>query len=110
MKVHDVYQSPYIKPAELAGRTMKATIQRVTLDTFEYNSRKTKKLVCWFAMTDGKLRGVPLNQTNADILADLLGDESDEWKGKQINVYAEIASVGGKEVSVFRVSVPDKKE
>lgn len=46
---------------------------------------------------------LPLNRTNALTLSDAFGDDTDDWRGKHINVYRDMTMYNGKRVPCLRV-------
>jgi hypothetical protein len=49
---------------------------------------------------------LPLNKTNALSLADSLGDDTDDWVGKKIEVYRDKVMFQGKRTNAVRVRIP----
>ena len=47
-----------------------------------------------------------LNKTNAGLLAAALGDETDHWRGKQVELYPDRTMFSGRMVECIRVRVP----
>lgn len=51
----------------------------------------------------GQKQGLALNQTNAQTLADLHGDESDDWEGCQCELYQDTTEYMKKMVPCVRI-------
>ena len=82
MKVSEVFVSTYLKAADLNNQTKRAVIDSVTIETMRDGA---KKPVLWFKNAE---RGLVLNKTNADTLAESFGDDMDAWIGKRIELFA----------------------
>ena len=84
MKVSEAFPSKYLKAADIPpGREAVCTICAVTMEGIDYDG--TKKPVLYFM---GHTRGIFLNRTNAESLAEALGEEMDNWIGKRIGIFA----------------------
>lgn len=103
MDINDFYQteSKWLKAGDLKkdGRPIKAelTIDRTELVEFKDN---TKKLGIFFR---GKDKGLVLNKTNASLIAEQHGQDTNEWPGKKIKIYATTTDFGGERVECIRV-------
>ncbi len=102
MKVNEVYQSnsDYLKAADIKGRGQVAvTISDVTTHDFD----EGQKIVIAFR---GKDKTMALNKTNASIIAEILGDDTDYWVGGEIKLYSARVEYQGKIVDGLRVVLP----
>jgi hypothetical protein len=110
MRREDVFPSKYLKPEDLNGHAMIATITRVTLETLKSrDGTEQKKAVLHFKET-GKI--FPLNATNFDATAAICGDDTVDWPGHKIELYPTKTPMGGKLVPCIRIrqpSVPDER-
>ena len=97
-KVSEAYPSNLLKAADLKGRTIKATIQKVAFE--EIGQNKDRKPVIYF---DGAEKGLVLNKTNATEIAAAHGDEMDEWAGKEIELFSQMVPYQGQNVAAIRV-------
>ena len=103
MKVSQVFTSRFLRAEDLPlGREVRVVIESVALEQLGEGERP--KLVLTFR---GKAKRLPLNKTNAQALADGLGDETDNWSGRQIIVYAAKTLFAGRQVNGVRVRVPE---
>jgi hypothetical protein len=85
-----------------AGRDLTVEIERLQIEEVmnpDTNS-KEKKLVVHFR---GKKKGMVCNKTNARTVAALYGDNTDEWIGKRITLYATTITAFGKEHRCIRI-------
>lgn len=101
MKVSDVFPSKYIKAGDLEGRTLTLRISKVTMEEMvTHDSKKVRKPVVWFEKAS---KGFVLNLTNALTIANLHGDEMDDWKGKRIAIYPTRVKAFGEMQDCVRV-------
>lgn len=104
MKVNDFFPSKYLKASDLQGRALRVIIDRIDIVDLggEGKPGDTKPVV---SLRDRKKQLV-LNKTNAMTLANVLGDETDAWTGKEIEVYPATTSMQGRMVECIRVKLP----
>lgn len=102
MKVSDAYPSKYLKAADIP-RDVAVIIDYVDMETME-QSDDTKPVVYF----QGKTKGLVLNKTNALSIEMAYGDEMDDWRGKEITLFATTTMYGGKRVPCLRVRVPNQ--
>lgn len=109
MRVADMFPSKYISPADLNGRAFTLTIRRMTNESMrQQDGTNAKKYVLWFGEAN---KGLVLNRTNAYIIAGMYGDDTDNWIGKRITIYATQARVYGELKDTLRVreQIPAEK-
>jgi hypothetical protein len=99
MKISSAFPSKYLKAADLQSRTIKLAIDRVQVEDLG----DEEKPILYFK---GKSKGLVLNKTNSDVLAATLGDETEEWAGKEIELYPDKTHFQGKLVDCLRLRVP----
>jgi len=99
--VNDSFPSRYLKAADLKGRTVEVEIMRVDLEEVG----NEEKLCAYFA---GKEKGLVLNKTNATLIADSYGDDTDRWQGKKIILYPDKTQFNGRIVPCLRVRLPER--
>lgn len=101
MKISSLFPSKYVKAADLEGRTVTLTITKLVIEEMTgHNSEKQQKPVLYFQKTS---KGLVLNRTNATIIANLYGDESDAWAGKRISIYPTRVKAFGQMQDCIRV-------
>lgn len=98
MKIGSAFPSTYLKAADLQGRHCAAVMSRVMMEEIGGEH----KPVLYF---DGHERGIVLNKTNSSIIADMHGDETDDWTGKRIVLYPARVEFQGKIVDAIRVKL-----
>jgi len=97
-KVGEAFPSKWLKADDLQGRACVVTISRLASEDV---GDDTEKPVLYFA---GKAKGLVLNKTNANIIAEVLGtDEMNDWRGRAITLYPTRVEFQGKKVNAIRV-------
>lgn len=102
MNINAAFPSKYLKAADLEGQPADLTIKSVTLE--EVDDEETRP-VLHFAEAE---RGLVLNRTNAAVIADALGEETDDWSGRRLTVFPDKTTFKGKLVDCLRVRVPQQ--
>jgi autonomous glycyl radical cofactor GrcA len=92
-------QSAYMKAEEWVGRSMPVYIEAVEDVEFEKGLKPVLKL-------RGQEKGLVVNATNYDVLADAFGNNPSKWPGHTIVLKGEKVPFKGKRVDSIRVSVP----
>lgn len=101
MKISEVYPTKYVTAADLQGRTVTLTIKAVTMEEMLTHDNKTvSKPVAWFERTN---KGFVMNATNARVIANLYGDNTDGWTGQRISIYPTQVKAFGKMQDCIRV-------
>lgn len=105
MNIGAAFPSAYVKAAEIpSGRMVRVTIESVSVeDVGGKGKAEDKKPVLYFVGTE---KGLVLNKTNANAIADTYGTETDEWIGKRIELFSTKVEYQGKMVPAVRVNVP----
>lgn len=83
MKRNDLFPSDWMKVDDVGGGTLDLIIGRVVKEQLQ--NGEEKPVVHWKGDTQKPLI---LNRTNFDLIADLHGDDTDDWKDKPIRLYA----------------------
>jgi hypothetical protein len=91
--VKDLFPSKYLSAKDLDDEDLIVTIKRVEEEEVGQGDKKEDKYVLYFK---GVEKGMVLNKTNANTLAALLGDETDDWIGKQATLCVMDVEFGGK--------------
>lgn len=100
MKRHEAYKGSFLKSQDLEG-DYTVTIKSCQMEAVGQGEDMEDKPVLAFDETDQKLI---LNQTNWDSIADLHGEDSDEWTGQQITLFVDPkVRFGNKVVPAIRV-------
>ena len=99
MNINSAFPSKYIKASDLNGSSVKVTIREVRMEDLGDES----KPVAYF---ENKSKGLVLNITNSRLIAERLGGETDDWIGKDIEIYADKVPFQGRIVDAVRVRPP----
>ena len=99
MKIDSCFSGNYLKAADVAEPQLHrmAGVKIVDLGDGE------EKPVLYF---DGQEHGLVLNRTNANTIAALYGDETDNWHGKPIVIFQTQVDFRGRPVPGIRVRAP----
>ena len=100
MKLSEAFPSKYLKADDLNGRAVTLTIVDVQLETL--GDGTVKPMVTF---TKGN-KGLILNKVNGATLASAYGDDTDGWRGKPVELRAEMTSFQGRFVNAIRVRAP----
>lgn len=102
MRISAAFPSKYLKSADIPeGRDIALQIDEVRMESMEQS--KDEKPVLYFI---GKEKGLVLNSTNANTIADQYTDDTDEWHGRPVVLYASTTTYQGRNVACLRVRVP----
>jgi hypothetical protein len=100
MRLNEIFKSDYLKADDLGDGDMPVTITKVEAKEFDSDGKKDWKAVLHFKETE---KSLVANKTNCQTIADLHGDETDDWAGKRITLYATEVEFGGKTMLGIRV-------
>jgi hypothetical protein len=106
-KRSDLFPSAFLKAADLNGEPLTVTIEKAPTETVKRSGADQQTTVLYF---QGGKKKLPLNMTNWDSVADICGDDSDDWPGQQIELYVcqtENPQTGMK-VDGIRVRAPEQ--
>lgn len=96
MNINEAFPSKFLKCADLQGRKAKVIIDHVEMDKIGDDT----KLIIYFR---GKDKGLVLNKTNASVISDMHGDDTDDWSGCDIVLFPTRVDYQGKRVDAIRV-------
>src|SRR3990167_5350243 len=99
MDINTAFPGNYLKAADLKGRNVPVTIERVEMEDVGGDH----KPVVYF---QGAERGLVLNKTNASIISDMYGSETNLWGGKRVVLYTARVEFQGRLVDAIRVQHP----
>ena len=103
MSVKTLYpsKSNFLKADDLKGHAVRVIVENVSIATFD----KGAKIVLAFA---GKEKKLPLNKTNANIMADSFGDDENQWSGAEIELHPGKTTFQGELVDTIQVRIAAK--
>lgn len=100
MKLSTIFPSKYLKGEDVDGETL-VVIKELVFDKMkDEDGRDEEKPVLLFK---GVEKGLVLNKTNAQRIAEQHGDETDLWPGKRITLTTESVTAFGKTQWAIRV-------
>lgn len=100
MNINGAFPSTYLKAADLQGRRVSVTIDKVVMEDIGGEHKPVVKF-------HGKDRGIVLNKTNAAMISEIANsDETDDWKGVKVVLYPTKTDFQGKRVDCIRVDYP----
>src|SRR5262245_49505222 len=100
MNRDDIFPSKYFKAASLA-EPIDLKIVAATMETLKnFKGEDQRKLVLTFEDCPTRLI---MNASRYDDIADLFGDDTEQWIGHSIQLYATTMRIGGKTVETVRI-------
>ena len=103
MRISAAFPSDYLKAADLSGKTVRVVMSHIKMKLIGAGDDQENKPVLYFA---GKDKGLVLNKTNANAIAAVYGDDSDNWEGAEVDLYPAMVQFKDKMVEAIRVKVP----
>jgi hypothetical protein len=88
-KRDDLFPSKYLKAADLKGKPHVLKIDEAPVEIFKNGGKP-----------------LPLNMTNFDSVADIAGDDTEDWPGHSIEVFPSTTELRGKTVDCVRIRKP----
>ena len=79
-----MFPGRFVKAADLKGKDVTMTIEKVVIDELVGDKGKETKGIVFFV---GAKKQFCLNKTNALCLKAMWGRETDQWHGKQVTLY-----------------------
>ena len=98
--INDLYPSKYLKASDLQGREFHLVINNIQVETLGTGDRAQQKPVIYF---QGAQKGMALNRSNADEIANVYGLDTDAWIGKRITLYPSTTRFANQVVPCIKV-------
>lgn len=106
-KTTEMYPSRFLKASDFEDGDRALTIADLRTERIGQGSQADDKWVLFFQEEE---KGLVLNKTNTIIIAKLYGDDTDNWVGKQVTLYATEVQFKDDMVDAIRVrSKPPRK-
>ncbi len=99
MDINAAFPSNWLKAADLQGRSVRVTIKEVVSEDIGDGH----KPVVYFQKGS---KGLVLNKTNALAIAEIYGNDTDNWTGAVVEVFPDKTQFQGRRVDCLRVRVP----
>lgn len=103
MKISEEFPSKYLKAADLQNRDVKVVMSHVEKEKLGDDM----KLVLYFK---GKEKGLVLNKTNSNTIADAYGDDTDDWQTNELILISVMTEFQGKIAPAIRCRVPTARD
>ena len=100
MRISEAYPSKYLKAADLDGQDRAVSIRACIQEELGQGVEMETKPVLYF---DGGQKGLVLNKTNAQAIADDYGDDTEAWAGREIVLFIQKVTFQGKLMPAIRV-------
>jgi hypothetical protein len=102
MNIDEAFPSKYVKSSDLKGREITVIIERADIEKVGDD----RKLVLYF---QNKEKGLICNKTNATMIADLYGNDTDQWIGREIVLHPARVMFQQRMVDAVRVKGPVRR-
>ena len=100
VNINSAFPSDYLKASDLQGRNVTVIINHVEWITLGQGKNTEEKLCVYF---QGKEKGLVLNKTNANNIAAMYGEETDQWTGQPVLLFEAMVDYQGRSVPAIRV-------
>jgi hypothetical protein len=104
VKISTAFPSKYVRVEDLDGRDITVRIDRIQME--EVGEERKEKPVLYF---ESKSKGMVLNVTNAKTISASYGNDSEDWRGREIVLFETSVSYKGETKPGIRVRVPKGK-
>ena len=98
MDISTAFPSKFLKAADLGGKTYKLIMKGVEMEDIGGDHQP----VLYFMKTD---KGVVLNKTNMNAIAGTYGFETNNWAGKEVEIFPATTMFKGQNVPCIRLRV-----
>ena len=103
MKIGEMFESKYLKAADLQNREHTVVMNMVAIENVGQEDKPENKPVLYF---QGASKGMVLNKTNAEQIAMYYGDDTDKWAGQSLILFTMMVPFNGQNVPAVRVRAP----
>lgn len=101
--INQLFPSKYMKAIDVKEKELTGIIKDVTVEAIGQEGNEAP--VVSFENTPKQF---VLNKTNAMMVADIYGEDTDDWKGQPIELFCDRVSFRGKMCDAIRVRKPAK--
>ena len=103
MDINQAFPSKYLKASDIEGQRATVTISSATQEELGGDL----KVILYF---QGKEKGMVLNKTNAYTISAMYGPITENWIGRQIELFATMVTFQGQPVPALRVAPPMQQQ
>jgi hypothetical protein len=106
--VYELYQGQYLRAGNLGGKEHAVQIMQAPAEMVGQGEKAQQKIVLHLAKPNGKplKQKLPLNKTNAMLLASVFGPRTENWIGRTVLLRPERTLMQGAYVDCIRTYVP----
>lgn len=105
-KISDMQPSKYLKASDAEDGDLILTMSTVKEETLGMGREAEMKWVLYF---EEQPKGLVLNKTNMNTIAKLYGNDTDDWEGKKVAIFATEVQFQSEMVEALRIrSKPPK--
>lgn len=104
MDMSKTIESKYLKAADLKGGTFRVVIDAVSMEDLAQEG-KPPEVKAVVRLRD-RSKGWVLNRTNTEQLIKYFGPESNDWSGREIELFSVPVSVNGESKEGIRCKLP----
>jgi hypothetical protein len=104
----EMYDSKWLRCADLEGEDRVMTIEKVKAGTVGQGEDAEAKPIIWFV---GVRTPFAANKTNGKTISNLYGRDTENWVGKSVTLFPTTTEYGGEMVECIRIrpEVPGRK-
>jgi hypothetical protein len=103
MRLNEMFPSRFFRAADIPpGRELRLRIADVAMEAVGEDGDEKPTLIF-----DGQKQALVLNKTNAEVLVEAFGDDSDTWVGREVLLFPTQTRYGGKKVPCLRLKVAE---
>ena len=99
-KLNEMYPSKYLKAGDFTETGQALTIKHLEEDNVGQGKDAKDVWVIFFKEVE---KGLILNKTNSGIIGKLYGEDTDDWIGKRVTLYATEVQFGNEMVEAIRI-------
>jgi hypothetical protein len=107
MRISTAFPTKYLSAADLDGQVVVLAMSNVLMEDIGFGGDKKVLPVLYF---EGKDKGLVLNKTNSRKIAEMFGDDTDDWTGQQIALFEAMVEFQGDTVAAIRVKAPPRNK
>ena len=96
--IDELFPSNYLKATDLGDKTFKVKIDKIVFE--EIGQDKQSKPIIYF---NGVKKGMVLNKTNGRAIAEMHGQATENWAGKEVELFSRLVPFQGVDVPAIRV-------
>jgi hypothetical protein len=104
MDMSKTIESKYLKASDLQGRTVKFVIDSVSMEDLSQENKPPEIKAC--VKLRDRTKAWVLNRTNTESLIKFFGAESNDWAGKEVELFAVAVQVNGESKEGIRCKLP----